>query len=555
MRLGKPIFVKPEVYLLEDLISDLSVGGLRIPRFQRPFVWRPEQMCDLFDSVEKSYPIGSILIWETDEPLASLDVVGDITVGERTSSVAYVLDGHQRLSTLFGCLWRRDEPGPNNWPWTVYRDLSLSGPDSVRYAHWKHNSEPPPSFFPVRSALRTMDFLAYARQLQDRVSHEEHKRLVDAAERVSSSLRSYKIAVVRLVGGDLTQAVEVFSRLNSRGSAMTAEQMVSALTYRDGDSDSLGERIASIAEGVAASGFGELDPTTVFRIVLVAAGESDIQAARWEVLANRIVGVLEDAVERAAEALQSAIGFFRSRLNAANVRLIPYQLQLILTSAAFLENASLSEAHLDILESWCWRTSWAGWFAGSNSTEVKNAVLQMRRFAASATPDPTMLSIDQMVPLPFPRRFDMRSARVRIFMLWDTGFRAPERPEWNGDDLPAAAILEDRDAGYRHIFNNVPKELLSSPANRVLLRTPIGISAKSVIRERGLAGDVHWLTSHAIPSAAFTALQLGDEAGFVRQRADYLEALELEFMRSMGVVVDPEATITLPPEVDTADDA
>ena len=47
------ISVKPEIELLEDLLSEVANGRLRVPRFQRPFVWRPEQMLDLFDSIER----------------------------------------------------------------------------------------------------------------------------------------------------------------------------------------------------------------------------------------------------------------------------------------------------------------------------------------------------------------------------------------------------------------------------------------------------------------------------------------------------------------------
>jgi len=44
------ITVKPEVTFLEDLFKEIASGKLRIPRFQRPFVWKPDDMLSLFDS-------------------------------------------------------------------------------------------------------------------------------------------------------------------------------------------------------------------------------------------------------------------------------------------------------------------------------------------------------------------------------------------------------------------------------------------------------------------------------------------------------------------------
>ncbi len=57
-----PTSVKPEVVFVEELLADIRNGQLRIPRFQRPFVWEPRRMRNLFDSIYKSYPIGSLLI-------------------------------------------------------------------------------------------------------------------------------------------------------------------------------------------------------------------------------------------------------------------------------------------------------------------------------------------------------------------------------------------------------------------------------------------------------------------------------------------------------------
>jgi uncharacterized protein with ParB-like and HNH nuclease domain len=34
-----------------------------LPAIQREFVWRPEQICQLFDSLLRRYPIGSFLFW------------------------------------------------------------------------------------------------------------------------------------------------------------------------------------------------------------------------------------------------------------------------------------------------------------------------------------------------------------------------------------------------------------------------------------------------------------------------------------------------------------
>src|SRR5271166_2710294 len=95
----------------------LAVGRMNrqyfLPAIQREFVWKPEQIVQLFDSIMRGYPISSFLFWElkpenrdkwqvyeflekahhggTHNQLASTDGV---------TSLSLVLDGQQRLTSL-----------------------------------------------------------------------------------------------------------------------------------------------------------------------------------------------------------------------------------------------------------------------------------------------------------------------------------------------------------------------------------------------------------------------------------------------------------------------
>jgi len=137
------ISVKPEIELLEDLLSEVANGRLRVPRFQRPFVWRPEQMLDLFDSIERGYPIGSILIWETSMAIPSLDEVGGLEVPPRptNTAISYILDGHQRISSLYGSLLRPPNAARSSsqkdWMWWISRVLGDRDQSGNSFRNWK----------------------------------------------------------------------------------------------------------------------------------------------------------------------------------------------------------------------------------------------------------------------------------------------------------------------------------------------------------------------------------------------------------------------------------
>lgn len=84
-------------------------GRIRIPHFQRSYVWDASDAERLFDSILRGYPIGNLLMWRKPAPAA------DITVGElqisapEQSDALWVVDGQQRLTTLIGALTASEE--------------------------------------------------------------------------------------------------------------------------------------------------------------------------------------------------------------------------------------------------------------------------------------------------------------------------------------------------------------------------------------------------------------------------------------------------------------
>ena len=45
-----------------NLINELENGNLRIPRFQRAYVWEPSKVVKLLNSMYKEYPIGTFFL-------------------------------------------------------------------------------------------------------------------------------------------------------------------------------------------------------------------------------------------------------------------------------------------------------------------------------------------------------------------------------------------------------------------------------------------------------------------------------------------------------------
>ncbi len=525
-----------EIVMMDELLDRVSTGKLRVPVFNRPFVWRPEQMLELFDSIERGYPIGSLLVWQTDEPVQSLSQIGDIEIPdpEPGSSVAYILDGHQRVSTLFGCLIRREgavkTEDQKDWRWWVYRDLRAKE-KSARYRHYPKSDIVPPHYLPLRSVLRTLDFLRFSRELVEQEGEHAVDDLIQEAEQISQRVKSYKIALSRLVGGDLNQAVEVFSRINQSGQKITSDQMVSAVTFRHGEEVTLAERIDRIVTQIAELGFGEPRRETVFRTVLAIAGESDVMAPDWNAVVRRLDGTVATAAQDTAEAMSAATKFLQTEIKVPLFRFLPYAHQLMLLTVFFRHRANPSSAQLAALRHWFWTTSWTEAFASANSTAVRKALDDMIGFANGHG----KLVYKEVPVEPIPEKFNLNSARTRAYLIWELA-AFPERKTPSGEPIDLGRLLATSDSSlFRQIIDRDYR-----PANRVILPTPAGLSVRQAVLAMGASKDPELLESHGIPMAAWKRLSKGDGSGFVNKRSEYLAEMIVPFVRALDLKATAE---------------
>ena len=116
-------------------------GGLWLPHIQRAFVWSEDQICRLFDSILRQYPISTLLVWKTKSPIRARRFIdefkpeyrqnlGPFFVAPNESRKSLVLDGQQRLQSLFIGLCGRYAGRE------LYFDVlsgDVAAPDDVRY--------------------------------------------------------------------------------------------------------------------------------------------------------------------------------------------------------------------------------------------------------------------------------------------------------------------------------------------------------------------------------------------------------------------------------------
>lgn len=115
---------------VHDALSEVAKNGYVLPAIQREFVWDPEQVCRLFDSMMQGYPFGTFLFWRVlPEESRNFKFYGFVChYHERDAphcpelgvlpnrELVAVLDGQQRLTALnVGLRGSMAVKEPNKW--------------------------------------------------------------------------------------------------------------------------------------------------------------------------------------------------------------------------------------------------------------------------------------------------------------------------------------------------------------------------------------------------------------------------------------------------------
>ena len=83
---------------INQIIDKIDSYQLFVPAFQREFVWKRDDAKKLITSMLLDYPTGTMLTWETNTPP---ELKGDYTYDHNKGSVKLILDGQQRITTLY----------------------------------------------------------------------------------------------------------------------------------------------------------------------------------------------------------------------------------------------------------------------------------------------------------------------------------------------------------------------------------------------------------------------------------------------------------------------
>lgn len=520
---------------LRGLLEDVQHGHIRVPRFQRPFIWSDEQRLELLRSIRDSMPIGSLLVWRTSKfKLASFPTVGPHSIPPISETAPatgwqYLLDGHQRVSTLLGLLLQPLSPVPieqasddERIDWDIQFDF-LAG-DFVFGVRAKKKAARP--LLPLSTLFDGRLVNRHMREMRKQGAREgwtdgDLDSWEEQADQLSYRFQQYRIPIVVMVTDDLQLAAKTFQRINSLGTPMDEAHLVAALTWTP-DFD-LRERLDEL-RGKFPPGWRDIDEG-LFLQVCKGLADLDMTKAGQTELVKRMKDD-PTLLERAGVGLAQAAEWLSSGAAVVRQELLPYAFQVVLL-AVELERWNGKLPPVPAFLSWFWSTCWEESFASATYRQVRAEQDRLKTAADGSAAVSWTRDEDRLLP----ESFDFRSARVRLFTL-----RLAVRStlvDAEGQPVDGRTLLTTH--GRAALVRLFPAPRQASPNLRRLLRGAgnrflIDPNSDAVLMGRLVDGpdlSVDALRAHFVDAEAQKALRKGNLERFLQRRAKAMNEWDL----------------------------
>lgn len=360
--------ITPSNPRLSSLLSDVARGNIKIPVFQREFVWTDEQVMSLLDSIYRGYPVGSLLLWSTKESLTHERNVGGFELPKTPEDfpVNYVLDGQQRLTTLYG-VFNSDAKTAD--PELAGRLNVCFVPSTEEFVHYEGSD--PTTSINLRVILDTTKLLP------------EMTRFDDGMKTIIATLverfKDYEFPVVTIKDRTNQEVCRVFQRINSSGTSLSTLELLAAWTWSD--QFDLRREIEAVLDRLSEKGYEQLDETLLMRSLSAVALD--------RIEADALVDVpppdLIDGMLRLKQAIYAAVDFLEKELRIKNVIFIPFPIMIVPLVKFFALIQKPNAAQVKALKRWFWFVAFTQRYKAGTNVAVTDDLAAMQRLAKDHT--------------------------------------------------------------------------------------------------------------------------------------------------------------------------
>lgn len=339
---------------IREIIEQVESGQIRIPAFQRGFVWEPERVAQLMDSIFKGYPFGSLLLWRTNEKLKIERQLGPFTLPgpKEDYPIDYVLDGQQRVTSVYATFQTThalEKSEETEWK-EIYFDFSL--PDNVQDLQFfalSPEEVDPSKHFPMRIIFDTAAYRKATKAFDE--------KLALRIDRMQARFKEARLpAQIHRTDEKGTVAV-IFERINRQGVPLDTLQLLSAWTWSE--DFQLQTEFSDLIDEVSSKGFdaGSFDENLLLRCAAAVLTGDPRPDAVVAIPGQKI----RERFDEVLNGILGALDFLEMNLGIRRIDNLPFQTLLVPLSVFFAVSGTkqivtTSQQRETILK-WFWRVS------------------------------------------------------------------------------------------------------------------------------------------------------------------------------------------------------
>ena len=328
------------------LLIEIETGQIKIPQFQRKFVWDLASSAKLIDSILKGYPIGTFIYWRTNERLRSIRNIGDIELPEPRDGefVNYVLDGQQRITSLFAALKgeiiARDDGKKEDYS-KIFIDLEAKEDENLVILDTAQKEE--------YTYVRLKDLMNEGRRFFNDFP-QKYDHLLD---KYKERLQTYSFKGINLKDAEIDVATEVFTRLNVGGRVLTLFEIMVAKTYDPDQEFDLYDKFQEFVDEMREVKYETISSANILQLISLLLEKECKRKTILKLDKQEFINKWDDAVN----CIRCAVDFFRG-YGIPVSRLLPYSTLVVPLGYFFYHHQNNPSGYkLKLLEDFFWRVS------------------------------------------------------------------------------------------------------------------------------------------------------------------------------------------------------
>lgn len=439
---------------IRDILNQISKGNLRIPAFQRGFVWDAESVAFLMDSIYKGYPFGTIQLWRTKEKLKTEKQFGPFQIFERDAQypIDYVLDGQQRITSIFGVFQTELEPMDSDNPFNIYYDLQADeNSQDSQFLALNPDDVDPVRYFPLNCLFDTVKYRRATQYLSEDV--------VEKIDILQSIFKEVKIPSQTLETDDKTKVAIVFERINRKGVPLDTLQLLTAWTWSE--EFDLPGKFASLAVELEPMGFEDLSDNADLLLKICSAVLTHDNSSKSLIELNG--NIVRNRFTEVINGIKGSVDFLKKNLKVEKLSNLPFDQFLIPLSVFFANTGNKHFNYTDeqrkILISWFWKTAIAKRYNSAPGKTINrdiSEIIKLKNNDLSCRLD--HVNCEVTTELFTTNNFTMNTVLTKTFIL----ILAQNNPRsfLNGSNLTLSKVLKDYNKNeFHHIY---PKAYVNS---------------------------------------------------------------------------------------------